>query len=324
MLRLVNYFSFMFSAFIIGLFLRRPDLIFISSPPLFAGPAAVWLSLIKRTPLALDARDIWPEEAIMMGELKNRFAIFGGRLTAQLLYRNSRLIIAPTEGLNVRLKNMAPGKEVITVFNGSSFPDINPTYVRVYRRQHEEMTVCYSGVLGLHKPIEDIINAAEATADDQEISYLIVGEGVRRISLLMKVAEKGLHNIHFTGGVSIEKAFEYMMQSDVGISPLVVTEIFKGAIPAKMFDYMALGLPIISGVDGEARELLERNETGLFYRSGDWQDLRDKILFLKNNPDEARRLGENGRKLVSEKFRRSQQALQLEAILSGRFGKKTG
>jgi glycosyltransferase involved in cell wall biosynthesis len=83
-----------------------------------------------------------------------------------------------------------------------------------------------------------------------------------------------------------------------------------------------LGLPVILGVDGEARQILERNETGLFYRSGDWQDLKEKIVYLKGNPDIAQRFGDNGRRLVFENYRRSDLAAHLESIIYKSFKKE--
>jgi glycosyltransferase involved in cell wall biosynthesis len=217
---------------------------------------------------------------------------------------------------------MAPGKVVCTIVNGSSVPDLFPQLNRCAEGLRKEVTVCYAGALGLGQPIEDIIEVATATAETGDIKYLIVGEGVRRGQLEKIARQRKLGNIEFTGGVTFEKSLEYLSQSDMAIVSLINTEIFKCAIPSKFFDCMALGLPIILGVDGEARQILEANETGLYYRSGNWQDLKDKILYLKSNPDIARRLGQNGRKLVFEQYRRSKLASDLEAMIKSHFGRK--
>ena len=322
MLRLINYWSFMVSCFMVGLFIKRPDLILVSSPPLFAGPAAVWLSSLKRVPLVSDIRDLWPEDAILMGQLTNMFAIYGGRATASQLYRKSSLIITISEGLKEKLEMMAPGKEVHVIVNGSSVPDLWPDKGRHHRIQDGPITVCYAGTLGLGQPIEDIIEVAAATRDDESIRYLIVGDGVKRERLMAMAKSENLDHIKFVGGVSFDTSLELLCDSDIAVVSLIGKEIFKSAIPSKFFDCMALGLPVILGVDGEARRILEASETGLFYRSGDWRDLMDKILFLKGNPDIAQRLGENGRKLVWGQYKRSDLAAQLESIIRNRFSKK--
>jgi len=319
--RLINYCSFLVSSLLVGLFLERPDLILVSSPPLFAGPAAVWLSILKRVPLVSDIRDLWPEDAILMGQLSNRLAIWGGRKTADLLYRNSSIIITISEGLKDKLNKMVSGKDIFVIVNGSSAPDFWPDLKTQQHAPDSPFTVCYAGALGLGQPIEDIIDAAESTKSDKSTRYLIVGDGVRRDSLITLVNSKRLENVIFTGGVSYAKSLELLSESDVAVVSLVNTEIFKSAIPSKFFDCMALGLPIILGVDGEIRAILEENETGLYYRSGDWRDLRDKILYLKRNPEIARRFGENGRKLVWGRYRRSDLAARLESLLTNRFSK---
>jgi glycosyltransferase involved in cell wall biosynthesis len=319
-MRLINYWSFMLSAFIVGIFLRNPDLIFVSSPPLFVGPAAVWLGKVKRVPLITDVRDLWPEDAIAMGQLSNKWAIWGGRVTARFLYRNSRLIITISRGIKDKLEYLVPDKRIDIIVNGSSVPDLYPDIKGRTQNADGPFIVCYAGILGLGQPVEDLIAVAQATSDDPSISYLIVGDGVRRKRLMQSARSIGLTNVRFAGGVPFEKSLELLAGCDAAFVSLTSNEVFKSAIPSKFFDCMALGLPIILGVDGEAREILEGNETGLFYRSGDWRDLKDKIYYLKNNQGIACRFGENGRRLVFERFRRSRLAAQLEAIISAQFG----
>lgn len=321
-MRLINYWSFMLSAFVVGLFIKRPDVVLVSSPPLFAGPAAVMISILKRVPLVADIRDLWPEDAIAMGFLNNPLARWGGRLTARQLYRRASLITTISEGLKGHLKRLAQGKEAHVVYNGSEVPDLYPEpCLHPSMASAREITVCYAGMLGLGHPIEDLVLAAEATRDDPTIRYLIVGDGVRRTHLMDQCTAKGLTNITFTGGVNYEKSLEYLRGSQIAVVALTDNPIFKSAIPSKFFDCMALGLPVILGVDGEARKVLEGNETGVYYRSGDWEDLKAKILFLKGNPVLADKFGANGQKLVYDRFRRSYIAAELERLLKTRFSK---
>jgi len=105
-LRLINYWSFMISSFLVGLFIRKHDLILASSPPLFVAPSAVALSCMKRSKLIADIRDLWPEDAVMLGHLKNKFAIWGGRLVATSFYKHAKLITTISNGMKERLKKL--------------------------------------------------------------------------------------------------------------------------------------------------------------------------------------------------------------------------
>ena len=321
--RLLNYASFLVSSFIIGLFLRRPDVIVGSSPPPTVGLSAALLSIIKFVPLIGDIRDLWPEYAIVIGELTNKFAIWGGRLTEKIFYRRCYAFITISEGLKDYLSKRCPGKSISIVMNGSSIPD-SDLYAgkRADCFAGDAVTVCYAGVVGLLQPIQDIVDAAQITSKDKSIRYLIIGDGVKRESLENQLISKNLTNIAFTGGLPFNQTLNYLLKSDIAVVPLLGIEHFKSALPSKFFDYMALGLPIILGVDGEARQILSKNNTGVYYSPGSPEDLVAKIKWLQSHQEEARCMGEAGRNLVFSNFSRSVLADRMESIVSDLISKR--
>ncbi len=315
--RLLNYASFLVSSFVIGLFLRRPDVIVASSPPPTVGLSAAGVSFLKMVPLIGDIRDLWPEYAIAIGELKSRIGIVAGRLTERIFYKRCFAFITISRGLKDYLEKKAPGKKVQIVMNGSSIPD-QPKYAdksaECFRR--DIVHVCYAGVVGLLQPIQDIVDAAQITSCDNSITYSVIGDGVRREYLENQLISKNLNNIVFTGSLPFAQTIDRLLQSDVAVVPLLDIEHFKSALPSKFFDYMALGLPIILGVDGEARKILEDFQTGVYYRPGSPEDLVEKIRWLQANRASARGMGQAGRKLVFESFSRSVLAEKMEQVIS--------
>lgn len=315
--RLLNYASFMFSSFLVGLFLRRPDVIVASSPPPTVGLSAAALSFLKMVPLVGDIRDLWPEYAIAIGELTNKIGIISGRLTEWFFYRRCFAFITISKGLKDYLSRKAPSKEVRIVMNGSSIPD-TPAYANKQACcfAGKVVNVCYAGVVGLLQPIQDIVDAAQLTMDDDTIKYTVIGDGVKRESLENQLLSKNLTNISFLGALPFAETLDFLLQSDIAIVPLLNIEHFKSALPSKFFDYMALGLPIILGVDGEARDLLENYQTGVYYKPGVPEDLVERIRWLQANPERGRAMGRAGRKLVFEHFSRSELAAKMEQIIS--------
>jgi glycosyltransferase involved in cell wall biosynthesis len=170
--------------------------------------------------------------------------------------------------------------------------------------------------VGLLQPIQDIIDAAQLTLDDKSISYTVIGDGVNREEFEVQARNKGLSNMIFTGGLSFAETNERLLNADMAVVPLLDIEYFKSALPTKFFDDMALGLPVILGVDGEARRILEDNKTGIYYKSGSPEDLVEKIRWLQAHPEEARRMGETGRRLVYRSFPRSIQAKKMEQVVT--------
>jgi glycosyltransferase involved in cell wall biosynthesis len=319
--RLINYWSFMLSSFVVGLFLQKPDLILASSPPLFVAPSAVLLSILKGVPMVADIRDLWPEDAIMLGHLRNRIGIWGGRLTAWMFYKRAKLLITISPGMKEYLLKLAGNKEVFPITNGSSVPDMKlDEHNNDKKLENGRFTICYSGTLGLMQQVEDMIDAAVATRNDKDIKYLIVGEGVRLKELMARAQGLNLNNMLFTGGVSFLESLRLMKTADAGLVVLSDHEYFSSAIPSKFFDCMALGLPVILGVNGNAREILETNKTGFYYRPGDIRTLVQNIYYLKDNPDIAIACGRNGADLVQRYYRRSILVEKLEKLLRDRFG----
>jgi glycosyltransferase involved in cell wall biosynthesis len=314
--RLLNYVSFMFSSLIVGLFLRRPNVIIVSSPPPTVGASAAIISFLKMVPLIGDLRDLWPDYAIKIGELKNKYAIICGRIVERIFYWRCFAFVTISEGLKSDLEKKISSKEVRIVMNGSSIPDL-PAYTnrKADCFSGPIINVCYAGVVGLLQPVQDIVDAAQITRNDKTIKYTIIGSGVKLEELKELARERGLSNIEFTGDLKFNETNELMLTADIAVVPLLDIEEFKGALPSKFFDSMALGLPVILGVDGEARQILEENRTGIYYKPGSSEDLVEKIYWLKAHPEEARYMGEAGRRLVYNSFPRSLQAERMEQIV---------
>lgn len=316
--RLLNYASYFISSFLIGIFLKRPHVIIASSPPPSVGLSAALVSMVRFVPLIGDIQDLWPEYAIAIGELKNKLAIFLCKLVESTFYWRCMALVTISNGLKEYLdEKTAHKKQVSIVRNGSSIPDI-PALAdkRANCFSRPTINVCYAGVIGLLQPIEDIVDAAELTIRDSSIRYTVIGDGVRRKNLETKLLTKNLVNIEFTGALSQNDTIEMLLKSDIAIVTLLEIEQFKSALPSKFFDYMAIGLPVVLGVDGEAREILETHKTGIYYKPGCPEDLVEKIRWLKAHPDEGRAMGQAGRGVAKSMFSRYELAIKMEAIIS--------
>jgi colanic acid biosynthesis glycosyl transferase WcaI len=316
--RLASYFSFSLSSFIIALGLKKPDVIIALSPPPTVGFIAAIVSKLKSVPMVGDIQDLWPEYAIATGHLRNPIAISLARFIEHFFYKNCTAMVTISKGVKEYLADITKGKKPIhIIYNGSSIPDA-PDYTEILTSPftRPEINICYAGVIGILQPLEDLVNAAELTRDDKSIRYTVIGDGVRKVELETMAAQKGLNNIIFRGALSQAETNSILKTADIGIVTLLDIEQFKSAIPSKFFDYMAIGLPVILGVHGEAREILETSKTGLFYQSGRPEELVKQIRVLQSNPTESAMMGSAGRDLVIAKFRRAHQSSEMEKVIS--------
>ena len=128
--RLLDQGSFAVSALPVGLTAERPDVIVVESPPLFSGWPAYFLGLLRRAPFAFYVSDLWPDFAIEMGVLRNRWLIAVSRWMEEFFYRKAARIVAVTRGIQRKLLDRnIPGAKVALITNGvetSRFVEASP------------------------------------------------------------------------------------------------------------------------------------------------------------------------------------------------------
>jgi glycosyltransferase involved in cell wall biosynthesis len=163
--------------------------------------------------------------------------------------------------------------------------------------------------MGIAHGLETIIVAAAQLQDaNPEIIFLMIGEGADKARIAALVRERGLTNLRFVDQQPREKIPAYICASDACLVLLKKTDLFKTVIPTKMLEFMSCACPVILGVDGQAREILEEARGGLVIEPEDSGALVKAIRCLAANPELARTLGQNGREHIVRKFSRQQTA----------------
>lgn len=318
--RLLFYISFAFMGTLSTTFgWGKYDVVYVTSPPLFVGIIGLALKFFfPKTKFIFEVRDLWPDAAVEMGELKNKhFRKFSYTLEKSL-YRKADHIVAVTKRFKQKIIEKGySGNKISVIRNGS---DLSFKPVDVSRELKEKFQidknfiVIYAGNLGIAQNLTIVLKAAEQLKDEN-ILFLIVGNGPEEALLKDYVKSHYLSNVIFIGEIAKENMSEYFSLADCGLIPLKNIKVFESTIPSKLFDYMSANLPIILGVKGEAKKILEQSETGICYKPDNIDDLVDKILYLKNNEHLLKKFSENGRKTVLEKFNRNKLAEKLEKII---------
>ncbi len=322
--RIAFYISYMLMAAFAGLFLARGkfDAIYATSPPLFVGGAALLISYLRRLPLFFEVRDLWPQSAVVLGELRNPQAIkIAERLETACYHRAEKIVVVTQSMLEtLRARDLSP-KKLILIPNGANadFFQFQPE-VGQHQRQLLQLTdkfiVLYAGIHGIAQGLKTVLTAANILSDYPDIHFLFVGEGPVKQQMMTIAREDNLANVTFHGEVPRRQMPALLSAADVALVPLRQLSLFKGALPSKMFDAWACECPTIVSVDGEARRVLEESQAGIFIEPESPEALAEAILQLKENPTLRRQMGENGRRAVIEKYSRQKQAEQLEHLLT--------
>jgi colanic acid biosynthesis glycosyl transferase WcaI len=321
--RMAFYLSFMLNATLAGLFLARGryDLVYASSPPLLVGGAALALSRLRRIPLVFEVRDLWPESAVELGELANPRAIRLATRLEEACYRRARQIVVVTQGIHDGLIERGyPAAKLALIPNGANTELYTPRPAsQALRRQlgigPEQFVVVYTGLHGLVHGLETALQAAGELRERPDILFLLVGDGPDKARLAQIAEEMGLSNVRFHDAVPEAELPGYIALADVGLATTRRLGIMRGALPVKMFSYMACERPVLLAMEGEAVRLLERAQAGIAVPPEQPKALAEAILELQGDPAARLTYGRRGRELVKAEFSRQALAQQLERLL---------
>lgn len=318
--RILNYSSFMVSSIMRGSFLARPDLVFATVPPLPVGLSGYLLSRRYRVPFVLEMRDLWVDFAGILGEIRQRSVLnFAKRLEAFLLRRADRIIVV-TQGYKERLVDSGiPADKIGVVTNGTDPNVFRPGPKQNWVRDEFGLTgkfvVTYAGNLGLAQQVDTLILAAKEFQLDPRVHFLVIGEGVERAKLQAMANRLGLSNVTFVPQQPRNRVVDFLSASDALVVILRNNPLFHITIPSKVFDYLAMGRPILIGVDGEARRIVEQAGAGVYFDPDDPRHLAKLIRELADDPERASNYGRNGRAAAVEIYNSTKRARQLELNL---------
>jgi glycosyltransferase involved in cell wall biosynthesis len=328
--RILNFLSYFVSALCFGAFMtERPDLIIGTSPQFFCALAAYLLSRIQGVPFVFEVRDIWPESAVELGVLKNRWLIRALEAVELFLYRRADLIIPVAESTKPYLieKGIAPEK-IKVVPNGIdarflALPSKSPELVRAELGLQGKFVISYIGTHGLSHALSTALQAADKLRDDSRYHFLFIGEGANKEPLKRLAAELKLNNVSFKDAQPREHLLSFYRASDLCLVPLRRLPLFQKVLPSKLFELMGNGCPIICSVEGEAAALVERAKAGLCIEPENAEALLAAIRRLDADPQLRQQLGENGKQFVTTYYLRSMLAENylkaLAEVIEGRW-----
>ena len=307
--RLLNYFSFVFSSFLTGLFKTKSyDFIFCESPPIFLGITAIILSKIKKAKLIFNVSDLWPESAEKLGLVTNKFLLNITGELEEIIYKSSFLITGQTQGIVENISKRFPQKKIFWLKNGVDINSLNSVRIDPEWREKNNFNIndfllIYAGILGYAQGLETIIYSAEKLKGHTGIKFIFFGDGPEKSKLVSLKNDLGLNNIYFNQPVSKKEIRQIIKSIDAAIIPLKKIELFKGAIPSKILEVLALGKPILLGVNGEARDLFIKSaHSGLYFEPENFEALTENILKLYNSRELLNELGKNGNIYIQNNF----------------------
>lgn len=320
--RILDYMSFMVSAFFAALFVRRVDVIIGTSPQFFTACAAFLTSVIKRRPWIFELRDIWPESIRAVGVMKrDRLLNLLERLEL-FLYRKATAVISVTHAFKQNLvKRGIDEAKIFVVTNGvdtSRFTPLPKDQELLAELGLQNTFVAgYIGTHGMAHGLDTLLDAGRVLANSDHTAHfriMMLGDGAHRQRLQERAKLEGLSNILFIESVPKPQVTRYWSILDVSIIHLKKSELFKAVIPSKMFECMGMAIPTVHGVEGESADIVMHYDIGLTFEPENHLNLVDCLVLLNKDRARRERLARNGPTAAHQFDRKVLAAKMLEII----------
>ncbi len=319
--RLLIHLTFALSASLYTLMMKRDDIIYLESPPLFNGFIGLTAKWFRRVPYLFNVADLWPQTAVELGLLKSRAVIAISLFLERRFYRGAERILAITEGVRDHiLAKGYPAERVPLITNGVDPEVFSETVapdgeVLSYRRG-DNLLVVYAGTQGLIYALDTLLDAARQVRDEA-FHFLFIGDGADKDRLMSLAADGHLTNVTFLPSRVQSDMPAVFRAADLAVIPLRDRPVSQAIMPVKCFEMMAAGVPLVLAARGEmARHVAAAGCGEVIEPEASPAIVAALRRFREMGPSERRRIGMKGRAYVIANFSREEMTHRLEAVMN--------
>jgi glycosyltransferase involved in cell wall biosynthesis len=313
----LDFLSFFMTAFPVGVFLGRHDVVAATSPNFFAGLAGSFIALTRGRPFVLEIGDLWPAFISTLGAVRLRPVIRLLEVIELFMYRRADRVVCLTKGFKDNLvAREVPEDKIEVILNGVDtefFTAGAPEPVDIDRyNPGQRFTVGYYGTQGAAHGLEAVLDVARQLPD---VHFLFVGAGAATETLKGRIRDLGLGNVTMVSMQPREMMPRLWRLCDAALVQLRDLPLLNSAIPSKIFEAMATGRPILlAAPEGDASSLVVGERCGLHVPFGNPSALADAIRKLLVDEALQKRLGDEGLAAAQRHSREQQASLMLDVL----------
>lgn len=314
--RVLIFWSFIISSLFALPFVGKVDVVWAANPDVFVLVPAIAYGSLKRKPIVSNVDDLIIEDLydlnlVQRGSVVSRLAEF----CAKVLFAKVKAVTPISPGYIETIARYGVDKCRIQVVAGGV--DLNVFKPQLCSKLGK-FTVLYSGGFSIAYDFEQIFQAAKIVERlDADIEFVIQGKGELLKTMLLRVNQLKLKNVQIIDKLfSREEVSRFLNQADVLILPLADFKTPYRGMSSKLYEYQAVGKPIISCGRGIPSNYVKATFSGLVVNPGDFNALAQAVFELKKNPATVRVMGENGRKYVENEASIDAIGLKIKEIFS--------
>lgn len=313
--RVLRYFWSCVKQFYKGTFAKESkecDVMFIFSTPPIQGAMAAIVKKFNNMPLVYNLQDIFPDSLVGTGLAKKGGLLWKiGRVIENFTYKHADKIIVISEDFkkNIMAKGV-PEDKIAVVYNWVdqnavvNVPREDNKLFDMYGLDRSKFYVTYNGNIGLSQNMDMLLEVAKALEANDDIHFVLVGNGAYLEEVKRIVAERHIDNVHLLPFQPYEDISHVFSLGDVS---LVISKPGTGAasVPSKTWSIMSASRPVLANFDeNELKTIVEENECGIFTKAGDMEAFKEAIIKLYENRDLCKEYGLNGRQFIMQNLTR--------------------
>jgi len=307
LIRILSFIYWHISSFIVGLFLKKPNIILTPSPPLTNGVFAILLGKIKGSKSIYNVQEIYPDLLINLGYIRNGVFIKILKKIERWVYNMSDVVTTIDNQFYNIIEYRIKEKNKLTIIPNFVDTELYSTKSSVslpdeFKKKEDYTDILYAGNIGLAQEWDLIINLAKEIREFK-INIWIVGEGLRKVYLESEIEKYRLNNIKllpyydrkYMPGINLFADIHFIAMNK---------KVEKYGFPSKVYTIMASGKPIlvVSSEETPIVSFLKDKNAALLVTDHSISKFKEELLKLHNSKDLRDKLGANGRQEIKKKY----------------------
>ncbi len=268
--RTLSVLSFSSMLFFYLLFKKTPKKVIVQSPPLLLSFISVMVLSLMRKKIILNVSDLWPLaaielEALKSGSFSHKISLFFERF----IYSKATIIFGQSNEIITHIHSIFPEKQCFLYRN---YPE-HQKQIHFTTNLEEPIKIFYAGLLGVAQGVLELCQKIELK--DLNIELHIFGDGAEKSQIEDLIQQNPQKKIFFHGMLDRHILHKKLQSFDIAIVPLK-TRIY-GSVPSKIFEYGALGFPVLYFGGGEGEDIVKENNLGWIAQVGNFENLNSTL-----------------------------------------------
>lgn len=303
-------FSFMAMSSLIFLLKKKPDILLVESPPLTLGVTGVILSKLVGAKFVFNVSDLWPLTAKELGAISDGVFYKFLELIERFLYKNASVCLGQSAEIVDYIKKHGANK--VYLFRNGVAPE---RFKNIITLEKKPRTLVYAGLLGVAQGLLKICKKLDFKS--LEVDFHIYGDGREKVEICQYLNDNPDKGIFYHGSVSRSEIPSVLKLYSASL--IVLVKNIYGAVPSKIYESMAAGLPIFFSGAGEAVSIINENNLGWCSKPNHFSELENNIKNAFNDNIEFEKKINNCILISKHKFNRTEQIEELSIYLSNKI-----